>query len=374
MGAGLRDIIVGGFSELFRSEAETSFGALADAFWSIMFLVGIAFIVFIFWRVLRVFTAYAGAGEELGSLKLHIMGLSTIKGNLNKNDTAINDGTLETVSHVSELKEGIEELKKLYDNKQLYIYDYRVTDYDDVFDWKGGKDSIIISPVDIMDLLYAWQDTKGDRSIVSPSFRMKSKNIFCFQTTEFHEDLVDPYGDLFDAYILTPIPREILMKMSTSDHAAQAVLQLTKLEMGKSITKIASYMETIAENWMKIEPNKKEIERLRDELQKKDNELSDVYRKIENERHIGVPHPLIGHKWRQRIESRSSMAVWIVVSVFAGAFGYSLDENIPAIGNTISGWVGAGAVMFLLIMVYMYYDSKRQDRSEKESTEEPKTL
>ncbi len=85
------------------------------------------------------------------------MGKSTVKGNLNINETAVNDGTLKTILMASDhyhddvMKKGIESYIKRYEDKQLFIYDFRITDYDEAWDLKGGKDSIILSPVDLTD-------------------------------------------------------------------------------------------------------------------------------------------------------------------------------------------------------------------------------
>jgi len=330
------------------------FGSLFDSFWSIAFIIILVIGLLVVARIIRHTVTYAGSGEEIGVYRFHIQGLTNPKGNVNVRES-ITDAKLKTILKASKhykdeiMEKGISEFKTRMQKDQLHIYDFRTTDYEEAFDLKGGKDAIILSPVDLEDKNFMWIDSKGERTWATTNFTLKSKNILCFSYpnyTEYLQDLEDEHGQEFDAYVLCPIPRTLASEMVRPNFETTS-LNMTKLESGEALATLAQYCPTLAETFGKIVPAEKERDRLRDKLKDKDSELSNLHKELEDERHEAYPNPVVGHRHRKTFIGKMNTLMWIAVSVFAGGFGYGIPDFF-------SGLQGQNPLLFVaLIMIVM---------------------
>ncbi len=366
---GLRDDIWNAVSSLFSGskvprEDQTFLDQFFDIAYPIMVIAFFGFLAYSAWRLVNRFFKYAGYGEELGTWKIHVMGRSMVKGHLNVHEY-VSDEDIKLCCEIKEIKDGAEGFKKLLDNQELFLYDFRIVDWDEAFDIKGGRDAIVMSAVPIHSEKYFWWDHKGDRSWFSP-IRSKSKNVFAFITSNYIPDQADPYGDLKDVYDLVPIPKDLTVKMVGVDNVFQAVLELKKIEHPEAIIKWAEYLKTIAETQKQIEPQDKEIARLRAKVLELMNELAKVHGVREDERHLAVPHPYIGKKDLPKEFGKSGILGLMLFALIMGAFGYGLPDLIPALKGTIHPFLGVGimAIMMFLI-VHTYYEKKPQAEKEK---------
>lgn len=364
---GIRDDVFDFFGGLASDgTVESGLGGTIDTTLTIVFFAVIAFGGFIVIRGLKHFTSFAGDGETQGSWKLHIMGKSLIKGNLNIHEY-ITEAEFDMLENMNEpdITANTKSYRERFANKDLFIYDYRITDYDEAFDLKGGRDSIIVTTVPIQSDKFSWDDDKGDRSIFSPTLRNKSKNVFCYINSEYHPEYVDPYGKLKDIYELVVIPKDLEMKMVDGKNGFEIQLTMTKLNDGVSDVLRGEYLKTIAESYKRIEPAEKEVDRLRSKLHDKETEISDVYREKEDSDHLAIPEPVVGSKTRKGEFSKGSVLGIVMLAVALGGIGYGLPELVPALRGVIQPMIGVGIAMVLMFLVVnMYYDKKPVKREE----------
>ncbi len=363
---GIRDDlvdIIDNFSN--NGTPETGLGGTIDTTLTIVFFAVIVFGAFIVIRGLKHFTSFAGDGETLGSWKLHIMGKSLIKGNLNIHEH-ITEAELDMLESMNEsdIVTNTKSYRERLKNKELFLYDYRITDYDEAFDLKGGRDSIIVTSVPMESEQFSWNDDKGDRSLFSPTLRNKSKNIFCFINSEYHPEYVDPYGKLKDIYELVIIPKNLEMKMKDGKNGFEMQLVMSKLKDGVSDVLRAEYLKTIAESFKRIDPAEKEVNRLRDKNHDLRIEISDVYKQKEDSDHLAIPEPFIGSKIKRGEFGKGSILGIVMLATALGGIGYGLPELVPALRGVIQPMIGVGIAMALMfLMVNMYYDKKPVEKN-----------
>lgn len=363
---GIRDDIVNGFNELVGNTYNPETASNTETFFDLLYpLALIGFILaigFSLWRYYRYVTSYAGDGEPLGPFKITIQGLTTVKGNLSRH-YYISDSEymlLESLDH-KEVVTDIEDFRNRVEQGKLFVYDFRITDYDEAFDLKGGQDSIVLSPVDLESNDFSWLDSKGERSITSPTFRVKHRNVVCFSMSRYHQDQVMADRDV-DVYDLVPIPKTLTSMRLDSE--TEVVLHLEKLANAQSDATTSEYLKTIAENWQEISPLRKEIERLRKLIIDKDVELSDVHREGEHDRHLAYTNPVIGHKNKPKEIPTTSFLMTLVAVFFAGGMAALLPDMIPTLG--VSGLLTLmGGAGILFAVAYMMLDKKDAPRSKE---------
>lgn len=365
---GLRDDLFNIFASLqgsSTSDEPTLVDIFYESFYPIIAIIAIGVIVFVIARAIRYMMSYAGDGQPLGSFKLSVMGKSMVKGNLNIHEYVTED-EINMLQQINDISEGIKDYRKLFENQELYIYDFRITDYDEAWDLKGGRDSMIVSPIPLESDKYSWLDDRGDRSIVSPTFRQKSRNIFCFITSEYHADVPTPYGKLIDVYDLVPIPKSVMTKMIGTDKEYEVVLEMRKLESGSHIANIAQYLPTLSETWKRIDPAEKEVDRLRKKLHDKDVEISDVFGDSEDYRHIAYVQPVIGEVDRKRQLGKGSLLGLLMFAVILGGLGYGLPDIVPPLAGIIEPFMGLGIVTIIFFLaVYSWQEKKSQYQDEE---------
>jgi len=367
---GIRDDLANLIGSLTSSDVEDQtsiLGGSIDTVLTLVFFGVIIFVLFFVVRGIKHIMSYAGDGDELGSFKIHFMGKSTVKGNLNIHEY-ITESELDMLEGMAEveIRDNTKSYRERVEKKKLFLYDFRITDYDEAWDLKGGRDSIIVTSVPLESEKYSWLDDKGDRSIVSPTFRQKSKNVFAHISSEYHPDYVDPFGKLKDIYELVIIPKDISVDMVDSKFGYKTKIELTKLQDGKADVIKTEHLKTISESYKKIKPSEDETNRLRDLIVVKDKEISDLHRDVEDYRHLAYPEPVIGERPKKNPFSKQSILGIVMMAVFMGGIGYGLPELVPSLKGIIEPLIGVGIMAGLMFLVVsLYYERKPQKEKDE---------
>lgn len=370
---GIREDIINFIASLFgqpstESETRSITEVFFDSLYPILLLIFIVAIAFTLIRTYRYVTSYAGDGQPLGAFKITVQGLTTIKGNLS-NHYFITDAEYEMLKSLDykDVADNIQDFRDRVERGLLFVYDFRITDYDEAFDLKGGKDSIILSPVNLESNEFSWLDSKGERSITSPTFRMKHRNVVCFSQSRYLPDQPMVNRDV-DVYDLVPIPK-VLTTMKLND-STQVVLNLQKLANAQGDATTSEYLRTIAENWQEIAPLRKEIERLRKLLLDKDVEISDIYKEGEHDRHLAYTNPIIGYRKKDTTMPKISLIGILMAVFFVGGMCALLPDMIPSLN--VSGMLtlmAGGGIMFFVL--YLMLEKKSESKSSKENQVQP---
>lgn len=365
---GIRDDIVNGFNELigasYNKETATNTELFFDLLYPILLIAFVGFIGFAIFRTYRYVSSYAGDGEPLGPFKITIQGLTTVKGNLSRH-YFITDGEYELLKSLDhkDVSDNIQDFRERVEKGELFVYDFRITDYDEAFDLRGGQDSIVLSPVDLEHNEFSWLDVKGERSITSPTFRVKHRNVVCFSQSRYFHDQVMAERDV-DVYDLVPIPKTLTtMKL---DSTSEVVLHLQKLSNAISDATTSEYMRTISENWQEIKPLRDEVDRLRKLLIDKDIEISDVHKEGEHDRHMAYTNPVIGHRKKDKEIPKTSLIGILMAMFFVGGLSGMVPDMIPTlnVSGMLTLMAGGGIVFFV---IYMMMEKDNSGPKQKES-------
>ncbi len=288
------------------------------------------------------------------------MNMYAMKGNLSINEVFFNSELLEQLKDVRTISAGIDEIIKKVKNHELYAYDFRATDSDEAFDLRGGgRNVLIVSPAKIHDDKYAYQSKKSEWNITSPVLKEKTMNVDCWVTSEHHE-VTNPDGNEIDVYVISPIPKQLgYIIKDPFDQTEKYPIVIKKLESSKELSIAALYIPTLSETYRQIEVNQKENNTLRELLHKKDNDLSDKNTKLNLARELLNQKILVGYGKPQTPFEKGLDLVWVVGGVFAGAFGYGMPELIPQLAGKVTPWMGAGAMMVLMIAVRHISEKRR---------------
>lgn len=361
--ASILDQLVDWIVSFFGGQSGESGSVIESLFDIALPIVMVGFVIVASYFVIRAYkyaSSYAGDGEPLGPFKITIQGLTQVKGNLSRH-YFVSDQEYDLLKSIDQqdVAKNIQDFRERIDSGKLFIYDFRITDYDEAFDLHGGKDSLVLSPVDLEDNEFSWIDSKGERSLLSPTFRIKHRNVVCFSASRYTPDQVMAERDV-DIYDLVPIPK-FLSEMKIKDEQV-VVLHLTKLANAISDGTYSEYMRTISENWQEIKPLRDEIERLRKKLVDKDQEISDVHRMGEHDRHMAYTNPLIGVKKLPKEKTVGSFFGMLMMMFFAGGMSALLPEMIPQlnISGLLTLMAGAGVVGLIVYMAVENKDKKKE--------------
>jgi len=349
-----------------QSSEEGIFGLIIAYIYPILILAGIVAVIFIAIRILKNYSMYAGVGERLGKYKIMMMGMFPMTGNLSVNDSFFQSDLVDRLKEVSEITTGMEEIERLTNEKQLYAYDFKVTDHDEALDLKGNwKKSIIISPVPIQSDNYSWVNMKGEFSIVASGFKEYPRIVLSWIKNK-HYEIRNVDGSLIDIWVLVPIPKDIAIEIKEplSENGTKMVLK--EIKSGKEFATAVDFMPVLSETYRQIAISQKESDNLRDLLHKKDQELASKNIVINKARHLLNQKIFVGYGKPQTPLERGLDIGWLIASVVLGGFGYALPEMFPTLTGRISPWVGVILMMGLVIGIRILAEKKKSPEQQLE--------
>ncbi len=365
----LDDLIFGGLGTPPTQDAsEPVLGILGFVFWIVVAIGGIGGGFFILrWLLLKF--SY-DEGEIIAPYRIIWQGkFASIEGNLSVNES-FDEEVMTQLERHSEMKFASEIIKNEIRNKNLFVYNFRVTDEGNVVD-SFTKKSRIISPVDMTLPKYTWLDSLGKRNLGSVIRREKRRNIMVFHTSR-KITILDEDGNEEDWFVLSPIPmtdvQSEVIKFNSQSITDLPVhyVEITKIEGFKALTEFGSFAPTLAESIQKFLQVKSERDRFSQLYADKVIELEDKNLQVNKLTHMLTQKIYVG-KEQEDTGFKSKMSFgWILASGFVCfLFMKILPEFITTIDLVVVQLMGVGIGLALVGFMYKYQEEKDKSVEEK---------
>ncbi len=365
----LDDLIFGGLGTPPTQDAsEPALGILGFVFWVVIALGGIGGGFFILrWLLLKF--SY-DEGEIIAPYRIIWQGkYASIEGNLSVNES-FDEEVMTQLERHSDMKYASQIIRNEIRNKNLFVYNFRVTDEGNVVD-SFSKKSRIISPVDMTQPKYTWLDSQGKRNLGSVIRREKRRNIMVFHTSR-KVTILDEDGNEEDWFILSPIPKteeqSEIIKFNSQSITPTPVhyIEITKIEGFKALTEFGSFAPTLAESIQKFLQVKSERDRFAQMYAEKVQELEDKNLKVNKLTHMLTQKIYVGKEQEDTgFKSRMTMG-WILASGFVCFLMLKiLPEFITTIDLVVVQLMGVGIGLALVGFLYKYYEEKSKSVDEK---------
>jgi len=315
----LDDLIRGALGNPPTTDAsEPALGILGFVFWVVVLLGGLGGGFFVV-RYLLLRFSY-DEGEMIAPFRIIWQGkFASIEGNLSVNDN-FDEEVMTQLERHSDMKFASQIIRNEIRNKNLFVYNFRVTDEGNVVD-SFTKKTRIISPVDMTLPKYTWLDSLGKRNLGSVIRREKRRNIMVFHTSR-RVTILDEDGNEEDWFILTPIPmteaQNEVVKFNSRSVTETPVhyIEVTKIEGFKALTEFGSFAPTLAESIQKYLQVKSERDRFAQMYQDTNQELENANMKINQLTHMLTQKIYVG-KDTDVTPHRVAMTFgWLLASAF----------------------------------------------------------
>lgn len=345
-------------------------GVLGFVFYIAM-AIGGGLLIFMVFRWFYMKFQYEGH-EEIYPVRLVWMGKeASLEGNLSVNDS-FDEEVMEALEQHSDLKFAVDIVRDQIRRKELFVYNFKLTDEGDLTD-SFSKKIRILSPDDITKPEYTWSDEKGKRSPMSILRREKRRNIVLYHTTR-KITIHDEEGNEEDYYIISPVPMVVSKKIMGFDNKAISntpvhSIEIKKLEGGKALATMATLAPILAEAIM----TKVDLEQQRDKYA---NLYHDAYIKlndqnlvINDQEHDLYQQEFVGKKKREEEEKPAMTFGWIVGGIFVSFIMYKLfPELLQTVDQQMSEIVGLGVGVLIIGIIWKYVTDSRKTALEKAET------
>ncbi len=342
-------------------------GAIGFIFWIVIAIgsIGGGFFVlrYIFLRF-----SYEG-GDEIAPYRFHWMGkYSEVEGNLSHNDS-FDEEVMAQLERHSDMKIVVDMVKNEIRNKQLFVYNFKVTDEGNVIDSFSRKVRII-SPVDVTLPKYTWMDQQGKRNFGSVIRREKRRNIVIYHTSR-KITIYDEDGNEEDWWIISPIPmvdEKLVLKYTSKSLSPTPIhlIDIIKIEGGKAIAELGSFAPTFAESIQKYLTVRSERDNYRELYQIKVEELEDANMMNNNLKHLLHQKPYI--PLEQDTETTKSVMNfgWIIGGAVISFIMMKLfPELIKDVDLEVMQIMGLGIGLALTGLMWRFYTESNKTHTEK---------
>lgn len=359
------DSFIFGFSGGSTGEqvATNTLGLLGFILWVVVIIGGLgAGFYIIRWFKLRY--DYEGTGMELFPVRIVWMGKEAeIEGNLSVNDS-FDDEVIDGLNMQTNLKIIANIVRHQIDNKELFIYNIKVTDEGNMID-SFTKKVRIISPVDLTLPEYSWMDQQGKRNIGSVLRRERRRTIVIYPSSK-SELVFDEDGNEVDYWIVSPIPmvkakitveykKELIggKIIEAIDPTPKHIIDIIKIEGGLAIARVAELAPILAESVKKFLQVKHErdvfaqlFDEKMDEIQLTNMEKQNLKHQLNQKEYVGFGVEEVEHKTDMNFGWLIGMA--IVIFLFMKVLPEFLSPPMDlVVAELIGVGIGIGIVGFL---------------------------
>ncbi len=363
----LDDLLFGFTGEPTQEATQSTLGILGFVFWLVV-IIGLTFGGFLLLRMAWLKFAYEG-DIQIAPYRLIWMGkYGEIEGNLSLNDS-FDDEVMDGLEQHTELKFVKEIVKDQIKNRQLFVYNFKITDEGDILE-DFAKKVRIISPADITLPMYTWLDSKGKRNLGSILRREKRRNVVCYHTSR-RETVYDEDGNEVEFWIISPVPMVEAKTMIGFDNkpiepAPAHFIDIIKIEGGKKLGEIATLAPILAEALKKYLHVKQE----------RDNYAQLYDQEVEDHQKTNMEKEELKHQLTQKIyvgreiepvTAKSVMnAGWILataITVFF--FVIILPEYLTSMDLIIAQMMGMGVGVTIIMLLWAYVSGKEKKPQQK---------
>jgi len=297
------------------------------------------FIAFLGWRVYKNFSAYPNDDEErIGKVNFVWMGHYKFTGNVSRWTEPLDETQLEFLEQDPKYSGGISKIIDLVHRRKLFIYQMKISEWDDAFDIKGKKEPwVIISSADIGHPDYSWEDTKGEFNWGTMR-KEKPKYVICYEDSRYF-DVPNIEGNIIDVMVISPIPRvtigdskvnKIGIDEEELGHVSH-VLLVEKLQEMKALANIIPYLIPLAETTDLIKSKNIQVREYRKLVEDRDSVINKLQRDGDETRIVAAEKPIIGEEAPIPPEPPGHPWAWFAIFGVAAIIGYKIPPSIAAL-------------------------------------------
>ena len=321
-----------------------------------------AFLAFIGIRILKNYQEFPNDEARIGKMKIHWQGNYTFEGNMSRYTLPVLPSTMEELKLTNWFKNAGSEIEELLQMRKLFLYEMKITDFEDALDLKGGRkeSALIISSGDLGSDKYAWEETKGQFSWGTLR-KEKMKNVFAHVSSMYYDvNTID--DNIKDVWIINPIP----ISKSTEDFGydifdeEKYTLDITILPSMQALAQVVPYMIAVARSNELIRTKNTQLEKLKNLLEERDSKLNRSQRENDILRAISAQEPLIGEKNPRPIPEKPAQWIWFIMFGIAGLVGTRLPDSVSQL-KSIDPMVSGFLCVILLAGIYYMTSRKKED-------------
>jgi len=302
-------------------------------------LAVLLFIAFLGFRVYKNFSAYPNDDEErIGKVNFVWMGHYKFTGNVSRWTEPLDETQLEFLEQDPKYANGITKILELIRQRKLFVYQMKISEWDDAFDIKGNKEPwVIISSADIGHPDYSWEDTKGEFNWGTMR-KEKPKYVICYEDSRYF-DVPNVEGNVIDVMVISPIPRvtigdtglnKIGLDYEELGHTSHT-LKVEKLQEMKSLANLIPYLIPLAETTDLIKSKNVQVREYRKLVDDRDSIINKLQRDSDETRILAAEKPIIGEEVPPPPEPPGHPWVWFAIFGVAAIIGYKLPPSIAAL-------------------------------------------
>ena len=337
--------------------------------------VGMAILLiigFLAFRVYKNFSAFPNDDEErIGKVNFVWMGHYKFTGNVSRWTEPLDETQLEFLEQDPKYSEAISKLLDLVHQKKLFVYQMKISEWDDAFDIKGHKEPwVIISTADIGHPDYSWEDTKGEFSWGTMR-KEKPKYVICYEDSRYF-DVANIEGNIIDVMVISPIPRKTIgdtgiNKIGIDDDELGHVshtLKVEKLQEMKALANIIPYLIPLAETTDLIKSKNVQVREYRKLVEDRDTIINKLQRDGDETRILAAEKPIIGEEAQPPPEPPGHPWVWFAIFGISAIIGYKIPPSVAA----LQGLNPDIAAVLALVLVGAAYALTHRVKSESQTS------
>ena len=331
-------------------------------------LAVLIFIAFLGWRVYKNFSAYPNDDEErIGKVNFVWMGHYKFTGNVSRWTEPLDETQLEFLEQDPKYSGGISKIIDLVHQKKLFVYQMKISEWDDAFDIKGKKEPwVIISSADIGHPDYSWEDTKGEFNWGTMR-KEKPKYVICYEDSRYF-DVPNIEGNIIDVMVISPIPRTTIGDSKVNKigideeelgHVSH-VLLVEKLQEMKALSNIIPYLIPLAETTDLIKSKNIQVREYRKLVEDRDSVINKLQRDGDETRIVAAEKPIIGEEAPIPPEPPGHPWAWFAIFGVAAIIGYKIPPSIAALQG-LNPDIAAVLALVLVGGIYAIMHKKRSN-------------
>lgn len=369
--ATLQDLLFGFTGVPTEEASNATLGAIGFVFWIFIIIGAIVGGTYLF-RIIWLKFQY-DEGLDIAPYRFIWMGkFGEIEGNLSVNET-FDDEDMTGIEVHTGLKFDHEIVKEQIKNRNLYVYNFRITDEGDVQE-DFSKKVRIVSPDNLQDQKFTWLDTKGKRNLGSIVRREKRRNVVLYSTTKRYTVFGQDKGEEIEYWVVSPLPMvdaktTVQYKKDIKNGEIVEVIDPTpvhfidikKLEGGKALSQFLELKPTLDEALAKLEAErveKRNYEKLFNQevrkLQIINFEKEELKHKLSQRKYIKGDETIEEHKPDMNI-------AWILGSALMVFFlVVLLPQYLVSMQLIMAQFMGFGIGTVIIILLFLYASSKKK--------------
>jgi hypothetical protein len=295
-------------------------------------------IAFLGFRVYKNFTSFPNDEERIGKVNFVWMGHYKFSGNVSRWTEPLDETQLEFLEQDPKYSEAISKLIQLVNQKKLYVFQMKISEWDDAFDIKGKKEPwLIISSADIGHPDYSWEDIRGEFNWGTMR-KEKPKYVICYEDSRYF-DVMNVEGNIIDVMVISPIPRRTIGETGLSrigidddelGHVSH-ILKVEKLQEMKALANVIPYLIPLAETTDLIKSKNIQVREYRKLVEDRDTIINKLQRDSDETRILAAEKPIIGEEAPPPAEPPGHPWVWFAIFGFAAIIGYKVPPSIAAL-------------------------------------------